>query len=159
MVYTSVSVNIPLRKIQENKTKVISMGQRETIQEALTFERYSTINKESTEQVEPLGALAIETVVETPDTSPTEIKVTIDPKWRKKGHCKDAHPSTMFPDRVQAAKRIIKKYCEGGGDNVCPVKSDCLEDALLEGKQFGVRGGMTHTERKNLIKSRLAAKN
>jgi WhiB family redox-sensing transcriptional regulator len=59
-----------------------------------------------------------------------------DPRWRELALCAQTDPEAFFPEDgnlVQVAKRICA---------MCDVKGDCLEDALTEEEQWGVRAGM-----------------
>ena len=59
--------------------------------------------------------------------------------WRLEAACRGMDPETFFPPRgvrVDEAKAI----CAG-----CPVRSQCLDDALADGRSehFGIWGGVT----------------
>lgn len=63
--------------------------------------------------------------------------------WRELAICRGLDPSLFFPDRDDDRTRdSAKAICA-----ICPVRVDCLEDALLEKYQNGIRGGMTPRER------------
>ena len=67
--------------------------------------------------------------------------------WAAKGACRGADPDTLF---VQgAAQNRVKAVCFG-----CPVRTECLADALDNRTEFGVWGGMTERERRALLKRR-----
>ena len=56
-------------------------------------------------------------------------------------------PDTLF---VQgAAQNRAKAVCQG-----CPVRTECLADALDNRVEFGVWGGMTERERRALLRRR-----
>ncbi|GMA86532.1 hypothetical protein GCM10025868_17820 [Angustibacter aerolatus] len=48
-----------------------------------------------------------------------------------------------------AEQNRVKSVCMG-----CPVRTECLADALDNGTEFGVWGGMTERERRALLKKR-----
>lgn len=48
-----------------------------------------------------------------------------------------------------AAQNRVKQICNG-----CPVKMECLADALDNRIEFGVWGGMTERERRALLRRR-----
>lgn len=64
---------------------------------------------------------------------------------RTRGNCAERDPDEMF---VQgAAQTAAKKIC-----NNCPIKGECLADALDNRIEFGLWGGMTERERRALLK-------
>lgn len=68
-------------------------------------------------------------------------------EWAARGACRTADPDTLF---VQgAAQNRAKAVCLG-----CPVRTECLADALDHRIEFGVWGGMTERERRALLKRR-----
>jgi WhiB family redox-sensing transcriptional regulator len=67
--------------------------------------------------------------------------------WTARAACRDGAPDTLF---VQgAAQNRAKSVCLG-----CPVRTECLADALDNRVEFGVWGGMTERERRALLRRR-----
>ena len=67
--------------------------------------------------------------------------------WTTRAACKGTEPDELF---VQgAAQNRAKLVCRG-----CPVRTECLADALDNGIEFGVWGGMTEKERRALLRRR-----
>ena len=67
--------------------------------------------------------------------------------WTTQAACKGTDPNELF---VQgAAQNRAKLLCRG-----CPVRTECLADALDNGIEFGVWGGMTERERRALLRRR-----
>ena len=67
--------------------------------------------------------------------------------WSKDARCRTADPDELF---VQgAAQNRAKAVCMG-----CPVRTECLADALDNRVEFGVWGGMTERERRALLRRR-----
>ena len=67
--------------------------------------------------------------------------------WTTRAACKGTDPDELF---VQgAAQNRAKLICRG-----CPVRTECLADALDNGIEFGVWGGMTERERTALLNRR-----
>ena len=65
--------------------------------------------------------------------------------WSNQAACRETDPDEMF---VQgAAQNRVKQICNG-----CPVKMECLADALDNRIEFGVWGGMTERERRALLR-------
>ena len=65
--------------------------------------------------------------------------------WASRGACRTADPDTLF---VQgAAQNRVKTVCMS-----CPVRTECLADALDNRIEFGVWGGMTERERRALLR-------
>ena len=73
---------------------------------------------------------------------------TIDPQaWSALSACRDADPDELFV--TGAAQNRAKAVCLG-----CPVRTECLSDALDNRVEFGVWGGMTERERRALLRRR-----
>jgi WhiB family redox-sensing transcriptional regulator len=67
--------------------------------------------------------------------------------WAARGACRSTDPDTLF---VQgAAQNRAKTVCMS-----CPVRTECLADALDHQIEFGVWGGMTERERRALLRRR-----
>ncbi|MDQ1688891.1 MAG: WhiB family transcriptional regulator, redox-sensing transcriptional regulator [Frankiaceae bacterium] len=67
--------------------------------------------------------------------------------WPSLGACRQGDPDALF---VQgAAQNRAKQVCMG-----CPVRVECLADALDNRVEFGVWGGMTERERRALLRRR-----
>ena len=76
-----------------------------------------------------------------------EVRVTGTKQWAERGACRKSDPDALF---VQgAAQNRAKAVCLG-----CPVRTECLADALDNRVEFGVWGGMTERERRALLKKR-----
>ena len=70
-----------------------------------------------------------------------------DSDWAAQAACRATDPDTLF---VQgAAQNRVKAICLG-----CPVRTECLADALDNRVEFGVWGGMTERERRALLRRR-----
>ena len=68
-------------------------------------------------------------------------------EWATRGACRTSDPDALF---VQgAAQNRAKAVCMG-----CPVRTECLADALDNEIEFGVWGGMTERERRALLRRR-----
>jgi WhiB family redox-sensing transcriptional regulator len=67
--------------------------------------------------------------------------------WAVKGACVTSNPDALF---VQgAAQNQARAVCRS-----CPVRLECLADALDHKIEFGVWGGMTERERRALLRRR-----
>ena len=67
--------------------------------------------------------------------------------WTSRAACRGSDPDALF---VQgAAQNRAKAVCFG-----CPVRAECLADALDNRVEFGVWGGMTERERRALLRRR-----
>jgi WhiB family redox-sensing transcriptional regulator len=67
--------------------------------------------------------------------------------WRCRAACRDGDPDRLFVRG--AAQREAKLVCFG-----CPVRLECLSEALDHRIEFGVWGGMTERERRALLRRR-----
>nr|WP_281286508.1 WhiB family transcriptional regulator [Stackebrandtia endophytica] len=66
-------------------------------------------------------------------------------EWSSAAACREGDPDALF---VQGAEQnVAKKVCKG-----CPVRMECLADALDNQVEFGVWGGMTERERRALLR-------
>ena len=67
--------------------------------------------------------------------------------WRVDALCRDADPDELF---VRGAEQNrAKLVCMG-----CPVRTECLAEALDNRIGFGIWGGMTERERRALLRRR-----
>jgi WhiB family redox-sensing transcriptional regulator len=67
--------------------------------------------------------------------------------WTTRAGCRGTDPDALF---VQgAAQNRAKAVCLG-----CPVRAECLADALDNRVEFGVWGGLTERERRALLRRR-----
>ena len=67
--------------------------------------------------------------------------------WTSAAACGKADPDELFV--TGAAQNAAKVVCAG-----CPVRTECLSDALDNRVEFGVWGGMTERERRALLRRR-----
>ena len=67
--------------------------------------------------------------------------------WVAESACRNADPDELFV--TGAAQNRAKAVCMG-----CPVRTECLSDALDNRVEFGVWGGMTERERRALLRRR-----
>ncbi|MFY7069956.1 WhiB family transcriptional regulator [Nocardiopsis changdeensis] len=66
-------------------------------------------------------------------------------QWTTRARCRRVDPDALF---VQgAAQNRAKLICRD-----CPVRTECLVDALDNRVEFGVWGGMTERERRALLR-------
>lgn len=75
-------------------------------------------------------------------------------EWRKEAKCKGMPLEIFFVGSRINQERVLpqaKAACDS-----CPVKSECLEDALVTKTVNGVRAGLTGAERRVLIRAREA---
>lgn len=69
--------------------------------------------------------------------------------WRRHAACRGEDPELFFPvgspgpvlEQIAAAKALCAK---------CPVRAACLRFALETGQGYGIWGGLTEDERRNL---------
>jgi WhiB family redox-sensing transcriptional regulator len=67
--------------------------------------------------------------------------------WTSSAACNTADPDELFV--TGAAQNRAKVVCRS-----CPVRAECLADALDNRVEFGVWGGMTERERRAVLKRR-----
>ncbi|GHC93900.1 transcriptional regulator WhiB [Streptomyces violaceochromogenes] len=66
-------------------------------------------------------------------------------EWSVHAACRTTNPDELFVQ--EAAQSRAKAVCTG-----CPVRTECLADALDNRVEFGVWGGMTERERRSLLR-------
>lgn len=61
-----------------------------------------------------------------------------------------ADPELFFPlPNDSRSAQLAIQVCDS-----CPVKAECLEEALKQSEQFGIWGGMTVEQRRELLRKR-----
>ncbi len=70
------------------------------------------------------------------------------PAWHKHGACRGSDPNLFFPERGESVKEA-KAVCAR-----CPVRPECLEYALANQEKFGIWGGLSERERRQLRRQR-----
>jgi WhiB family redox-sensing transcriptional regulator len=72
---------------------------------------------------------------------------TLTREWSAQALCHAGDPDLLF--QRGAAQNVVKILCRS-----CPVRTQCLADALDNRVEFGVWGGMTERERRALLRRR-----
>jgi WhiB family redox-sensing transcriptional regulator len=67
--------------------------------------------------------------------------------WANRAACGGDSPDALFVSG--AAQHRAKTVCRG-----CPVRTECLADALDNRVEFGVWGGLTERERRAVLRKR-----
>jgi len=65
--------------------------------------------------------------------------------WTSQAACRSEQPDQLFVRGAEQNK--AKKVCSG-----CPVRTECLAEALENQIEWGVWGGMTERERRALLR-------
>ncbi|MEU6293027.1 WhiB family redox-sensing transcriptional regulator [Streptomyces sp. KhCrAH-43] len=65
--------------------------------------------------------------------------------WHEDAACRGADPDELFADSTRQNR--AKAICTG-----CPVRTECLVEALDNRVEWGVWGGMTERERRALLR-------
>lgn len=72
---------------------------------------------------------------------------TVIDDWAERAACKQTAPDELF---VRGAEQHrVKQIC-----TACPVRTECLAEALDNEMEWGVWGGMTERERRALLRRR-----
>lgn len=68
-------------------------------------------------------------------------------EWADDAACKAVDPEAFYPERNErrSVKKMTKAICGG-----CPVKQECLNDALSRNEPHGIWGGLEPQERARL---------
>ena len=79
--------------------------------------------------------------------------------WRYDARCSGKDETTLifYPPRDKYQYKVLatqaKAMCFGEtGKNHCPVRSDCLWDAVSRDEPHGIWGGLSHRERNALVR-------
>lgn len=77
--------------------------------------------------------------------------------WRYSAKCSGQDTEIFFPPRNKTLYKPIadkaKAICYGkDGYSECPVRKECLLDALGRDEEHGIWGGMSHRERNALLR-------
>jgi WhiB family redox-sensing transcriptional regulator len=72
--------------------------------------------------------------------------------WRYQAKCKGEDTDTFYPPRDKDLYTVIadraKTFCFGeNGKTPCPVRTQCLWDAVERDEPHGIWGGLSHRER------------
>ncbi len=73
--------------------------------------------------------------------------MTWNEDWASLAQCRQSQPDELFVRG--AAQNRAKQLCAG-----CPVRTECLSEALDNQIEWGVWGGMTERERRALLRRR-----
>jgi len=80
-----------------------------------------------------------------------------DYAWRYQARCSGEDTDLFYPPRDKEQYKIIaakaKTFCFGEtGKNHCPVRKECLWDAVSRDEPHGIWGGLSHRERNALVR-------
>jgi hypothetical protein len=80
-----------------------------------------------------------------------------DLSWYDDAACRGADTEMFYPPRDKAKYKTIanqaKAHCFGTSGKIpCPVRMNCLWDAVYRDEQHGIWGGMSHRERNALVR-------
>ncbi len=72
--------------------------------------------------------------------------------WQAQALCRGNHAHLFFPPSTFERKddRLRREVRAKAICHVCPVRSDCHQHALAVGEPFGIWGGMTEADRRDL---------
>ena len=75
------------------------------------------------------------------------------PDWRGQALCAQTDPALWFPEQGASA-RDAKAICNGDSRrDPCPMRAECLADALANDEKWGIWAGTTERERRKLRKA------
>jgi WhiB family redox-sensing transcriptional regulator len=69
------------------------------------------------------------------------------PDWFAEGLCAQTDPEAFYPEKG-GSTREAKRVCLG-----CPVRNDCLQWALDRQERFGIWGGLSERERRQVARN------
>lgn len=65
--------------------------------------------------------------------------------WRWDALCAQVDPELFYPEPERATTSQARRVCLA-----CPVRAECLADALERNERFGIWGGTSERERRGL---------
>jgi hypothetical protein len=69
-----------------------------------------------------------------------------DKSWHDHASCAGMNPNLWFPEKGNTRDaEMAKEICLA-----CPVRDDCLADAMIRGEEFGIWGGVSQRGREQL---------
>lgn len=84
------------------------------------------------------------------------VDLFIGQPWMDDAVCVETDPDAFFPEKG-GNPREAKQICNGSKKNAaCPVRDQCLEWALANDERFGIFGGKSERERRELKRERPA---
>jgi Transcription factor WhiB len=69
--------------------------------------------------------------------------------WTRDAACANVDPELFFPANSRQPATEAKQVCAA-----CPVQAECLEYSLVNEEEFGIWGGLTEKERRQLLDQR-----
>lgn len=84
---------------------------------------------------------------------------TADRSWQLQGLCRGNHAALFFPPSNTERKedRERREHKAKAICSVCTVKAECLDFAIEIREPYGIWGGLTETERRQVATRRAAA--
>lgn len=89
----------------------------------------------------------------------TQIPTLPSREWQELGACRHSDGDLFFPpfDVEPTAARLKREAAAKAVCQECPVRRECLDWALTVGEPYGVWGGYSESERRELRLHRRAA--
>ena len=69
------------------------------------------------------------------------------PDWMARAACRGADPELFFPKNGREAQ-VTAKYVKATYCNPCPVRNECLQEAVANCELIGIWGGLAPKERR-----------
>ncbi len=82
-----------------------------------------------------------------PDVEPVVVLPFVPPDWMEDALCAQTDPDAYYPEKG-GSTREAKRICQS-----CIVQAECLDYALDRDERFGIWGGLSERERRNLKKT------
>ena len=78
---------------------------------------------------------------------------SLDRTWQPVALCRGNHSHLFFPPSTQERKdeRERREIRAKAVCQICPVRNDCLEYAMTIREPYGIWGGFTEAERRQLV--------
>jgi WhiB family redox-sensing transcriptional regulator len=75
----------------------------------------------------------------------SDVVAPVEYWWRDDAACLSVDPAVFYDDQATSQAKAVCR--------ACPVRDECLTEALARGERFGVWGGTDEEERRSLARS------
>lgn len=108
-------------------------------------EPFDETSTESAEIIDIRQLLIDGLAADTADDDAATGRFAEDLDWQDEALCKESDPEAFFPEKGGSTKQA-KAVCKR-----CPITEKCLQYALANEERYGIWGGTSERERRNIL--------